>query len=136
MQQLLRKSHTTRRRGHLRVAISTAPHRSGLGRVDMLMRPVASGPRAKGYNRSVRYDTRHVSDTWKCGSFKLCFRPSSRRRIKKKKIKRKCCPSSTDEHKLTTVAKICCCNSWGSSQHLWYIVCMLPRNSIHTSGII
>ena len=32
---------TTRRRGHLRVAISTAPDISRSGRVDMLTRPVA-----------------------------------------------------------------------------------------------
>ena len=37
-----RKSHTTRRRGHLRGAISTVPDSSGSGRVDMLTRPVAA----------------------------------------------------------------------------------------------
>ena len=37
-----RKSHTTRRRGHLRVAISTVPDPSGSGRVDMLTSPVAA----------------------------------------------------------------------------------------------
>ena len=36
------KSHTTRRRGRLRVAISTAPDLSGSDRVDMLTRPVAA----------------------------------------------------------------------------------------------
>ena len=33
---------TTQRRGHLRVAISAVPDLSGLGRVDMLTRPVAA----------------------------------------------------------------------------------------------
>ena len=39
-----RKSHTTRsgRRGHVQVAISTAPDLSGSGRVDMLTLPVAA----------------------------------------------------------------------------------------------
>ena len=36
------KSHTSRRRGRLREAISTAPDLSGSGRVDMLTRPVAA----------------------------------------------------------------------------------------------
>ena len=36
------KSHTTRRRGHLRVAVSTVPDPSGSGRVDMLTSPVAA----------------------------------------------------------------------------------------------
>ena len=40
-----RKSHTARRRGHLRVAISTVPDPLGSGRVDMLTSPVA-GARA------------------------------------------------------------------------------------------
>ena len=35
-------SHTTRRRGHLRLAISTVPDPSGSGRVDMLTSPVAA----------------------------------------------------------------------------------------------
>ena len=38
---LTRKSRTTRRRGHIRVAISTAPDLSGSGGVDMPTRPVA-----------------------------------------------------------------------------------------------
>ena len=38
----LRKFHTTRRRGHLRVAISTVSDPSGSGRVDMLTGPVAA----------------------------------------------------------------------------------------------
>ena len=37
-----RKSHTTRIRGHLRVAISTVPDPSGSGRVDMLTSPLAA----------------------------------------------------------------------------------------------
>ena len=37
-----RKSHTTQRRGHLRVAISTVPDPSGSGRVDLLTSPVAA----------------------------------------------------------------------------------------------
>ena len=37
-----RKSHTTRRRGHLRVVISTVSDPSGSGRVDMLTGPVAA----------------------------------------------------------------------------------------------
>ena len=37
-----RKSHTTRRRGYLRVAISTVPDPSGSGRVDMVTNPVAA----------------------------------------------------------------------------------------------
>ena len=39
---IVRKSHTTRRRGHLRVAISTVSDPSGSGRVDMLTGPVAA----------------------------------------------------------------------------------------------
>ena len=38
----LAKVHTTRRRGHLRVAISTVPGPSGSARVDMLTSPVAA----------------------------------------------------------------------------------------------
>ena len=37
-----RTSHTSRRRGHLRVAISTVSDPSGSGRVDMLTSPVAA----------------------------------------------------------------------------------------------
>ena len=41
-QKWRKKSHTTRRRGHLRVAISTVSDPSGSGRVDMLTGPVAA----------------------------------------------------------------------------------------------
>ena len=37
-----RKSNTSRRRGHLPVAISTVPDPSGSGRIDMLTSPVAA----------------------------------------------------------------------------------------------
>ena len=37
-----RKSHTTRRRGHLRMAMSTVPDPSRSGRIDMLTSPVAA----------------------------------------------------------------------------------------------
>ena len=38
----MRKPHTTQRRGHLRVAISTVSDASGSGRVDMLTGPIAA----------------------------------------------------------------------------------------------
>ena len=40
--RFMRKPHTTQRRGHLRVAISTVSDASGSGRVDMLTGPVAA----------------------------------------------------------------------------------------------
>ena len=52
-----RKSHTTRRRGHLRVAISTVPDPLGAGRVDMLTSPVAAARAAAATGAWV---TKHV----------------------------------------------------------------------------
>ena len=76
-------------RGHLRVAISTVSDPSGSGRVDMLTGPVAAARAAVATgawvtskhdsrccccNGSVGYiETRHVSDTWRCGSLSCIF---------------------------------------------------------------
>ena len=70
-----RKSHTTRRRGRLRAAISTAPDLSGSGRVDMLTCPAAAARAAVATGASGEIDTRYVSYTrkWKCGSLSFTF---------------------------------------------------------------
>ena len=56
---------------NIRVAIFTAPHLSGSGRVDMLACQVAAARAAVATGASGEIDTRHVSDTWKCESSKL-----------------------------------------------------------------
>ena len=66
-----RKSHTTRRRGHLLVVFSTVPDPSGSGRVDMLTSPIAAARAAVATGAWVkscrlnRHTTTHVSDKWK-----------------------------------------------------------------------
>ena len=72
LQLLKSNSHTTRRRGRLREAISTAPDLSGSGRVDMLTRPVAAARAAVATGASGEIET-HVYDTWKCGSLRFVF---------------------------------------------------------------
>ena len=58
-----------------RVAISTVSDPSGSGRVDMLTGPVAAARAvaAAAWVKSKHDETRHVSDTWKCGSLSFIF---------------------------------------------------------------
>ena len=81
------KSHTTRRRGHLRVAISTVSDPSGSGRVDMLTGPVASARAvvATGAWFKSKHDMYLIRGS--VGAQAL-FLPI-RRRIKKKKRKKR-----------------------------------------------
>ena len=55
------------------MAISTVPDPSGSGRVDMLTSPVAAARAAVATGAWVKIETRHLSDTWKCGSLSFVF---------------------------------------------------------------
>ena len=77
----------------LRLAISTAPDLSGSGRVDMLMRPVALARAAVASGASGETETRHVSDTWKCGSLDYIFTHPPEDGKEKEKEKGMCVPS-------------------------------------------
>ena len=78
-----RKSHTTRRRGHLRVAISTVSDPSGSGRVDMLTSPVAAARAVVATGAWVT--SKHMCLIWE---LKFYFYPSAGG-FKKKKRKKK-----------------------------------------------
>ena len=71
---LRKKRDTTRRRGRLRVAVSTVPDPTGSGRVDMLKSPVAAAQAAVATGAWVKSKHMYlVSDTWKCGTFSFIF---------------------------------------------------------------
>ena len=55
------------------MAISTVPDLSGSGRVDMLTRLVAAARAPVATGASGLIETRHASDTWKCGSLSFLF---------------------------------------------------------------
>ena len=55
------------------MAISTAPDISGSGRFDMLTLPVAAARAAVATEALGEIETRHVSDTWECGSLSFVF---------------------------------------------------------------
>ena len=99
------ETRASRRRGHLRVAISTVPDPSGSGRVDMLTSPVAARRAAVATGAWVKSKHMYLIHG-KCGSLSDIFThpPEDLKKKKKKKIgtRERYCSTPKATHGLST----------------------------------